>query len=520
MKFLRVFAGNRLLLILVAAALTAASTLLVASDQPRATPPADRIHPVSSSDPLPETVDLPAGETAEVLEEDALRPSGRRATRKSPEKPRLSFGSGARAGGGFFASNDRDGNGSMVPISSDNVELISTFPGHLIGGHFQQRSTPQGFKTFFFATGVHGLQVWDATSAGSPVLVGGLAFPHWENEDVDMAGDTLLISVDGRGLYRVDISDPISPAITGELLFSSDPATWGTGRPGHIANCIDSCKFAWVGGGSGGWIAVVDLTGERLSLVTKFQARAGEPNESFRRGTVHDAHVDSTGLVWLTGSGGLSAYGAGGSWGGTPTAPVLVAHSPAEGLNTFILHNSFRPGGGKFVYVGEENWLHPENDCAMQGRFEVYEFVANQLKPVSTWELSPKVGTYADGSGQAGTLCSNHWFDYRSDGMVATSWYEQGVRFLDVTDPARPRERGWWLPTNGTAWASYFHPVDPSIVYVADVTRGLDIIRLCRARCMFGGALGGVENNSRTVTFEPSPQWGLACPRVKFEYEE
>ena len=58
-------------------------------------------------------------------------------------------------------------------------------------------------------------------------------------------------------------------------------------------------------------------------------------------------------------------------------------------------------------------------------------------------------------------LCSAHYFDER-DGLVASGWYEEGTRFLDVRDPAGIRQVGYWVPTKGETWSVYFAPTDPS----------------------------------------------------------
>ena len=78
-------------------------------------------------------------------------------------------------------------------------------------------------------------------------------------------------------------------------------------------------------------------------------------------------------------------------------------------------------------------------------------------------------------------LCSAHYFDER-DGLVAIGWYEEGTRFLDVRDPAGIRQVGYWVPTKGETWSTYFPPTDRSgeIVYALDFARGIDVLRFDR----------------------------------------
>ncbi|MCA1840823.1 MAG: LVIVD repeat-containing protein [Actinomycetota bacterium] len=423
---------------------------------------------------------------------------------------------------------------ATLPVSSTNVEYVNNVPvrGQTIlgtaGGRFQQRDTTMGKKTYFFVTSAaSGLTVIDATMPRLPLIVGQLDLPHWENEDVDLSGNTLLISVDGgngSALYVVDITMPNAPYLRGTYKFSNQPGMWSAsatgGGPGHIANCIASCRYAWVTGASGGYVAIVDLgnTSATLSsptLAGSFHPPAGDHNSVFTRGIVHDVNVDSTGLVWLTGSGGISAFGIGGSYPGSPTAPVHIASNPATGLNTFILHNSLRPNGGRYVYVTEENWEHENNDCANEGRFETFSFDGTSITALDQWSHQPQVGYYTNGATPLGFLCSAHWFDY-SNGLIAIGHYQQGMRFLDVNDPSHITESGWWIAPDAIASASYFHPTDPSIIYVVDYERGVDVLHYCGGDCPGGGAIAKGASFSASATpaarFEPSGTFGFACP--------
>ena len=430
----------------------------------------------------------------------------------------------------------RDPRSALLPITSTNIQWLANVPlrgGAVVGvagGRFARMRTTTGLKTLFFVTGATtGLTVVDATSPRLPVVIGELPLPHWENEDVDLAGNTLLISVDGANgsaVFVIDISDPHAPRVRGAYKFGDEPGKWnamdGDG-PGHIANCIAECRYAWVTGASGGHMAVLDLGDSSQAtveprLVAVIHPEAGDPNKAFRTGSVHDVNVDPTGLVWVTGSGGVSAYGVGGRWGGSPVAPKKIAAHPASDRNTFILHNSLRPGGGEILYVTEENWLQYRNDCANQGRFQTWRFDGASLTPLDTWKLDVTNGIFSNGSGPQAWLCSSHWFDY-AEGLVAVGWYQQGMRLLDVSDPTTIRQAGWFINPDAIASAGYFHPDDPSITYVADYQRGVDVLKLCSQDCpLFTSASARqryLDVQAPTVTFAPSPTWGLACPRFQ-----
>ena len=55
------------------------------------------------------------------------------------------------------------------------------------------------------------------------------------------------------------------------------------------------------------------------------------------------------------------------------------------------------------------------------------------------------------------------------------AWYGEGTRFLDISNPANPRQVAYWRPDDGIVWASYNYK---GYIYTADRTRGVDILKL------------------------------------------
>jgi hypothetical protein len=98
----------------------------------------------------------------------------------------------------------------------------------------------------------------------------------------------------------------------------------------------------------------------------------------------------------------------------------------------------------------------------------------------------------AEGMG-VGASCSAHYFELR-DGIAASAWYTQGVRFLDVRDPANPIQIAYFRPLDANAWAPYFRG---DHVFIADGTRGIDIIRLT--------AEAEAARRTRTPVLAPPP---------------
>src|SRR3954471_3407268 len=90
--------------------------------------------------------------------------------------------------------------------ASSNVHLLTHIPGSAAGMNFKDH--------YAFVSGWGGITVLDIAQADSPKLAGALPLPHFENEDVDLCGNTLLVVNDreakdlGSIMYVVSIKDP------------------------------------------------------------------------------------------------------------------------------------------------------------------------------------------------------------------------------------------------------------------------------------------------------------------------
>jgi hypothetical protein len=92
------------------------------------------------------------------------------------------------------------------------------------------------------------------------------------------------------------------------------------------------------------------------------------------------------------------------------------------------------------------------------------------------------------GRSPATILCSAHWFDY-DKGLVAQAWYDQGVRFLDESDPRHIRQ-----VTGG--------------IDVLHIDRGIRPARMKTVRApILKRWLSGPHTRA-----QPSPRFGYACP--------
>jgi hypothetical protein len=497
-----------------------------------------------------------------------------------------------------------------APLHSDNVKLVETLPEAV--GAASARFSPDG-QTMYVST-FKGLHVYDITDPEHPRGLSFLPLPNFENEDVDAGSDTLIISNDPSvsiGLvYVIDVSDRSSPTIEaimpngligGATLGLSDHNT------GHIANCLQDCRWLWLTGTHEG-IEIVDLRDRAHPKVVKTVALPGE-------GLTHDVYVDRAGIGWVAGEDGTFGFST-----SDPANPQLLYRSDPAIANTgnkgpstdpqsaetspldFLHHNVIRTaiqltplpstapktkakkakaktkrvrrcarrhgkrrcwyvrvkvkpskkaakgrvamarvdsrgsrttlgGLGDVVAITEEDYLRPT--CDGQGSLQTWQISGEhnadgtiKLKLLDLWTTELNELQTLSGRSPATVLCSAHWFD-EDRGLLAQGWYDQGVRFLDITAPTDIKQVGYWV-TAGTFWAAYFAPTDPTrqTVYGLNVAGGIDVLHIDRGsgaaqhRARGGGGAPAVRapiperwrQRPRQNLLIASPTFGFACP--------
>jgi hypothetical protein len=433
-------------------------------------------------------------------------------------------------GAAVVAANPAAGEGAVVepPLAaSSNVHVTAHIPGSAAGMTFKDH--------YAYVSGWAGITVLDIAHANAPHVAGVLPLPHFENEDVDLCGDTLLVVNDreaqdlGSIMYVISIADPTTPFVTAVLPLGLT----GSGRgSGHIANFVKTdCSQAWVDGGD--HVEVVDLTVPSAPRsLGKFES-AASMSDAFKLS--HDSELDSTGTVWNVGGGGAAGY----RLTANPLAPQLIGTTGAAGANPspyndFILHNSQRRG--KTLLLTEEDYIDtdevPPGGCRGQGKFETWDLSrlnSGTITPQDTWETELNgmfTGGAVDSKAPVTVNCSSHWFDAKA-GVAAVGWYEQGVRFLDYRTPTDIAQVGYYIPANGSTWAAYWSPTDPNgeVVYTADAYRGVDVLKID------GGGLTGKKVKAPvrdewfgspaadSPSFQPHSTYGFMCPVLKPEVD-
>jgi hypothetical protein len=384
--------------------------------------------------------------------------------------------------------------------SSPNVERIASIP------ETRAAISINFIGDVMFVSTVGGLYSYDVSDPASPQRLGALPMYVWENEDVDVdpVRKRVFISRDPRGftspatpgafpkgaVHVIDVSDPRLMTQAG---FFTLPA-------GHTSTCINDCDYLWTGGPSRGLDQPSDWGGRPI-FATDVRDPANpvpcpEPIDTARNDGktdyAHDVQVDSAGVAWVSGAGGVRGYWTEGRHRdpvsgivrvATPCAPVPYGGSgtPESATPSRFMHNSFRDprtGRGRSILYGTEE--NVTSDCATSGRFVTYD-IRNTLHgegfrdTARTHHRMRALDTWTPEGAEGSSGCASaHYFSSRGDGVFANAFYEQGVRFLDVSKPTDIRQIGWYRPSDANTWAAYWHD---GHVFVADLQRGVEVLR-------------------------------------------
>jgi hypothetical protein len=427
--------------------------------------------------------------------------------------------------GSTFPAGASGGRGSGVEVTdptgvigSANMALFETLPEpQVISARF--------LGNVMYVSTMRGLSTYDVSDALKPVLLGRLALPHFENEDVDLGRGILLISNDAaesKGiLYVVDIKDPANPTLLSQVDMGGNPVEGGAG---HTVSCILSCRFAWVTDGAG--IRVIDLRNPATPVTV-----GSYPTPAGGGLVTHDVQRDGNRLYWVTGFGGTAAYSVPRrTYDGKGLGTLVTSTNDAGksryietlGLddgstyNDYIHHNSLRRNDSDVLYVTEEDYTRP--GCKGAGSFQRWHVpldskgkpTGEPVTPIDKWSTEMDTTTASPSA-----MCSAHYFD-ENTGLIAQGWYQQGLRVLDVSGPTI-RQVGYWISPDALVWGAYFPPTDSTdqVIYVLDNKRGIDVMRIMRP----------VRNSDMpTVEAPVMPQWkaasslkpatnlGYACP--------
>ncbi|MCO1580856.1 hypothetical protein M8C13_34380 [Crossiella sp. SN42] len=472
-----------------------------------------------------------------------------------------------------------------LPAASANVEVVDRLPETkgAISINYSTYRTGWRQREVMFVSGEFGLKSYDVSNPDKPVFLdhlenSALALPgddvskrFWENEDVDVDHKRKLVfmarerTAFGRqpsgprptGVYILDAKDPADLKLVSF-------AEMGTG---HTTTCINDCQYLWTAGYDGtpptdpdlykrsGKIFVTDIRDPRnpktATTYVDLNRNQGKTHMT------HDVQVDAAGIAWVAGTGGTRGYRTSG-WHFDPLTkkfreatavnpiPYAGGGVPSKDMPTAFSHNSIRPVGSRLADGPKPSAKHPAGSlllhteeafgsptCANQGRFVISSlkgsgkgesWQASEAKPfhletVSVWSPHDQEGTITDAG------CSAHYFDIH-DRVVAYSFYGQGTRFLDVSDPARPFQIAYYRPEAAVSFSPYWHK---GRAYIADIARGVEIVKLTKGADQareagqevvlkttkpVDDAVLTTTNRSNRLPLAPDPDYGWACPMV------
>ena len=394
--------------------------------------------------------------------------------------------------------------------TSQNVYYLGTLltesPG--VGGRFLVvNGQPR-----FYMTGAKGLSIYDVSRPTAPVLLGHLPLAHFQNEDVDVSddGSRVIVGIDtvglsptpspqtprfGTGVYVIDITE----VVPGRVLRPQVAGFIGEGN--HTATCADpACEYIY---GSERDIIRVQGRGPGATLTKVGELPAG----------THAYNRDAAGFLVSDGEPRLVLDPR-----PDPANPRIVARGPVTDVQGYLEHNNVRPAADAYVPRDPQDPADAYTDGSFEGTSALRPgelLIGNaesNINPrcadaggLSTWDMrdwdrgrdmrqiagfQPANGTLAlDGRPPVNALgCSGHWFTAK-DGLIAASWYEHGVRFIEVDETnGQMQEVGYFQPVATEAGASHFvgtvtvpglnRTLD--VVYNVDYARGIDIIAFDR----------------------------------------
>lgn len=353
--------------------------------------------------------------------------------------PTVAAGAGPSAGG----------------ISSDNVEFIRHIPisNDGVGGRLVGR--------YFYTSDQNKIMIFDTKVPEDPQLVGLYPNPQevlFSREDLDTNGKILIYPTLGGNMMVLDVEDKTNPTLLAQVPGAGD----------HTVSCVLDCRFAW--GDSG------EITDLRDPSSPKLLSEKWSDGMPFGNGNAHDVEEISPGLV-LAASQPVMYLDA----RKNPTKPKLLASG--SNLDGRFIHTGRWPNGGKdkfLLMAGETNFKPRCNET--NGAFMTWD--ASTWEKTRTFKMIDEYrmtnGTYTDGRPAVNAAgCSSHWHEaspkFENGGIVAASFFEHGVRFIDVSSKGKIKEIGYFMAHAGSSGAVYW--ITDEILYSVDYTRGIDVIR-------------------------------------------
>jgi hypothetical protein len=108
--------------------------------------------------------------------------------------------------------------------------------------------------------------------------------------------------------------------------------------------------------------------------------------------------------------------------------------------------------------------------------------VSDPAKPkiLCTYQLDEQAQRYRGDKVRFGTHQLREQVD--RDCMLYVTWFAAGLRMIDISDPARPKEKGYFVPQPSAGrdvpWTNDVAKDERGLIFVTDKVRGLDVIEI------------------------------------------
>ena len=333
----------------------------------------------------------------------------------------------------------------------------------------------------FVGRSAHGVSIVDVSDPDQPELLATWQHPSLPQvtNAVRALGSTLYVSneVGGPyGLFALDISDPRAPALVNLLGPPDFPANvhnlWASGRELYLA-----------GYGPGGTNVIVDVANPAIPV------RLSAIPTGF-----HDKTVVGNHLYVAAGYDGFTRYDI--TNRALPVAEVTYNSSDAD--TSYYAHIAW-PIDERYVFVSEEVQIPPAGFGP--GTFRVLDF-GDPERPTTVFRWTSE-------HAKDDRRITAHNV-YVHDGFAYLSYYQDGVRVMDVSDPREPVEVAWYdtypepVQTLFEGCWGVYPFAGPDRIYASDRTHGLFVLAFNGTRK--GTFMGTVRD---AVTLEPIPGAGI-----------
>lgn len=157
---------------------------------------------------------------------------------------------------------------------------------------------------------------------------------------------------------------------------------------------------------------------------------------------------------------------------------VSISHQSEPNFKRDVIVVTDEYGGGAASGVcgksptADATYMAGGNVTGAQGLGSVHFYKADAD---GTYALNgaDKLGTFNVSASQQSGGCTSHVFWQAPDqNRLTIGWYLRGNRIVDFSDPAQPKELGWFDAEGGNTWATKPHR---GFVFASDMSRGLDV---------------------------------------------